>query len=64
MYSSVSASGYLFLYLPIAIRRFYVYEDDKRLSTIPILKHAEGHYIYRSHLLKVMKKTVWLVNPL
>ena len=63
MYSSIANAGYLFLYLPIAIRRFYVYEDSKRLSTIPIVKHAEGHYIYRSHLLKVMKKTVWLINP-
>jgi len=64
MYSSIAHAGYLFLYLPIAIRRFYVYEDSKRLSSVPILKHAEGHYIYRSHLLKVMRKTVWVVNPM
>ena len=63
MYSSVAASGYLFLYLPIAIGFFYFGDDKKKLTATPILKHAEGHYIYRSHLLKVMRKTVWLVNP-
>ena len=64
MYSSIANAVYLFLYLQIAIRRFYVYENNERFSTISVLKHAEGHYIYRSHLLKVMKKTVWLVNPI
>lgn len=64
MYSSVAYAGYLFMYLPIAIGLFYFGKDEKKLSTTPILRHAEGHYIYRSHLLKVMRKTVWLVNPI
>ncbi|MGP1437857.1 MAG: glycosyltransferase family A protein [Treponema sp.] len=64
MYSSVACSGYLFLYLPIAIRFFNFYGDDKKLSATPIMKHAEGHYIYRAHLLKVTKKAVWIINPI
>ena len=63
MYSSIAKAGYCFLYLPIAMRLFYVWDDESRLSTSPIAKHAEGHYIYRSHLLKIMPKYVWFLNP-
>lgn len=63
MYSSIAKSGFLFLYLPIAIRIFYHYNDENRLTLSPIIKHAVGHYIYRSHLLKIMPKSVWIRNP-
>ena len=64
MYSSIAKAGYCFVYLPIAIRLFYVWDDVARLSTSPISKHAEGHYIYRSHLLSIMPKYVWALNPI
>ena len=65
MYSSVSHGGYFFLYLPIATRLFNDKGNDgSRLSLISIKKHSLGHYIYRSHLIKVMKKTVWFKNPI
>ena len=65
MYSSLSHAKYFFLYLPIATRLFNDEKSDgSRLSYIPIKKHSLGHYIYRSHLLKVMKKTVWFKNPI
>ena len=63
MYSSIAKAGYCFLYLPIAMSFFYVWDDEMRLSVSPIAQHAQGHYIYRSHLLKIMPKYVWAMNP-
>ena len=64
LYSSIAKAGFLFLYLPIALRIFYDYDDKNRLTLTPVLKHAEGHYICRSHLLKIMPKSIWFRNPL
>ena len=63
MYSSIAKAGLLFLYLPVAIRIFYHYNDENRLTLSPVVKHAEGHYVCRSHLLKIMPKSVWIRNP-
>ena len=64
LYSSIAKAGFLFLYLPIALRIFYDYDDKNRLTLTPVVKHAEGHYICRSHLLKIMPKCIWFRNPL
>ncbi|UTY25871.1 glycosyltransferase family 25 protein [Treponema denticola] len=64
MYCSIAKAGFRFLYLPAAIRIFYHYNDENRLTLSPVVKHAEGHYICRSHLLKIMPKSVWIRNPL
>lgn len=64
MYSSIAKAGYTFVYTPCAIRTVYDdTENNLRLSQSSIKKHAEGHYLYRAHLLKIMPFSVWAKNP-
>lgn len=64
MYSSIAKAELKFLYVPQAIRYFFDEPNPERLSLSSIKKHAEGHYIYRSHLLKVIPTRVYIKNPL
>lgn len=64
MYASVAKAGLLFLYVPCEIRLFYDFGIQNRLTNSSVREHAVGHYIARSHLLKIMPKKVFRKNPM
>lgn len=64
MYSSVANAGFKFMYIPTVILLIYDFDRENRLSKSSIKIHAQGHYISRSNLLKVIPKKVFIRNPL
>lgn len=61
-YVHVSNAGYQFAYIPEALRLFFDEATDNRLSRSSILKHAEGHYISRSTMLKFIPLNIYSKN--
>ncbi|MBI0396528.1 MULTISPECIES: glycosyltransferase family 2 protein [Acinetobacter] len=61
-YVRVSNAGYKFAYIPEALRLFFDEATDNRLSRSSILRHAEGHYISRSTMLKFIPLNVFSKN--
>lgn len=61
-YVQVSNAGYQFAYIPEALRLFFDEATDNRLSRSSVLKHAEGHYISRSAMLKYIPMSVYSKN--
>lgn len=63
-YVNVSADGYKFAYMPNVLRLFYDDSTDNRLSRSSIEKHAKGHYITRSAMLKCIPLRFLLKNKI
>lgn len=63
-YVKVSADGYDFAYMPNALRLFYDDAVDNRLSRSSIQKHAKGHYLTRSAMLKLIPLKFFLRNKI
>lgn len=63
-YTKLAKKGYKFIYSPKALRVFFDDETENRLSRSNIFKHAKGHYISRSIMLKDIPFSVWIKNPI
>lgn len=61
-YVKVSADNYKFAYIPEPLRLFFDDETENRLSRSNMLKNAQGHYISRSTMLKLIPSYVFLKN--
>ncbi|QIW15376.1 glycosyl transferase family 2 [Pasteurellaceae bacterium RH1A] len=63
-YVKTASAGYEFIYSPDALSLFFDDETENRLSKSSLFKHAQGHYISRSVMLKEIPTYVWLKNPM
>ena len=63
-YTKLAKKGYKFIYSPKALSVFFDDETENRLSRSNIFKHAKGHYISRSIMLKDIPFSVWIKNPI
>lgn len=61
-YVKISADGYQFAYIPEALRLFFDEATENRLSRSSLLKHARGHYISRSAMLKYVPTLIFSRN--
>ncbi|EGC73009.1 glycosyltransferase, group 2 family protein [Haemophilus parainfluenzae ATCC 33392] len=63
-YIKLAKKGYKFIYSPKALRVFFDDATENRLSRSNIFKHAKGHYISRSAMIKDIPLLIWIKNPL
>lgn len=63
-YTKLAKKGYKFVYSPKALRVFFDDATENRLSRSNIFKHAKGHYISRSAMIKDIPLLIWIKNPL
>lgn len=63
-YTSIAHANYKFIYSPQPLSLFFNEEVTNRLSKSNIFTHAEGHYIARSLMLKIIPMKVWVKNPI
>lgn len=63
-YCITAHNQYKFIYSPKALRIFYDEEIVNRLSKSSIFTHADGHYISRALMLKLIPFVVWFRNPI
>ncbi|QIO10188.1 glycosyltransferase family 2 protein [Acinetobacter lanii] len=61
-YVKVSADDYKFAYIPEPLRLFFDNDTENRLSKSSILKNAQGHYVSRSVMLKLIPWNIFLKN--
>ena len=61
-YVKISSDGYQFAYIPEALRLFFDETTENRLSRSSLLKHARGHYISRSAMLKYVPAQIFSRN--
>ncbi len=61
-YVQISHAGYKFAYIPEPLRLFFDDATENRLSKSSLLKHAEGHYISRATMLKLIPIYVYFGN--
>lgn len=61
-YVKVSSDGYKFAYIPEVLRLFFDEATENRLSRSSLLKHARGHYISRSAMLKYIPVSIFSRN--
>lgn len=63
-YTKLAKKGYKFVYSPKALLVFFDDATENRLSRSNIFKHAKGHYISRSAMIKDIPLLIWIKNPL
>lgn len=63
-YANLSRAGYNFIYTSEVLRLFFDNDITNRLSRTNVFKHAKGHYIARSAMLKLIPLRTWLRNPI